>query len=353
MNITLEVAPKEKLGTYMGIMGAMTTLGPSLSVIVAGGLLSFFNWHVLLWVFAGLSFLCFLLGAFLLGNISKLTNPKLDTSSVVLIGIALVGILYAISTIFSGNSVIALIAAVVGVICLIGFIKRQKKLAEPLIDLRPLSVKPFAVGVLLNMISLIVIFAMNIVMPIFMQSALEASSFRASLTLFPAILLSCVISPIAGRLYDRHGARIILPLGFALIGIFTFALSICTGEKSFLLMAVLYIPVICGSALIIGPVQSFTLSNLEPQLNPFGITVMSTGFQIAGCIGASLFTGVYSTTTSAGMAKGSSLFEASSSGFMAAGMLAAAFALIGFLLAMHLRRYMTLKCHISNDTMKS
>ena len=33
MNITLEVAPREKLGTYMGIMGAMTTLGPSLSVI--------------------------------------------------------------------------------------------------------------------------------------------------------------------------------------------------------------------------------------------------------------------------------------------------------------------------------
>jgi len=28
MNITLEVAPREKLGTYMGIMGAMTTLGP-------------------------------------------------------------------------------------------------------------------------------------------------------------------------------------------------------------------------------------------------------------------------------------------------------------------------------------
>ena len=45
MNITLEVAPREKLGVYMGIMGAMTTLGPSLSVIAAGVLLSFFNWH--------------------------------------------------------------------------------------------------------------------------------------------------------------------------------------------------------------------------------------------------------------------------------------------------------------------
>lgn len=32
----------------------------------------------------------------------------------------------------------------------------------------------------------------------------------------------------------------------------------------------------------VGPVQSFTLSRLGPQLDPHGITVMNTGFQIAG-----------------------------------------------------------------------
>lgn len=45
MNITLEVAPREKLGAYMGIMGAMKTLGPSLSVIVSGLLLSVGSWR--------------------------------------------------------------------------------------------------------------------------------------------------------------------------------------------------------------------------------------------------------------------------------------------------------------------
>ena len=59
MNITLDAAPREKLGTFMGIMGAMTTLGASLSVIIAGFLLFIAGWRVLLWVFAGLSLLCF------------------------------------------------------------------------------------------------------------------------------------------------------------------------------------------------------------------------------------------------------------------------------------------------------
>lgn len=55
MNITLEVAPREKLGACMGIMGAMTTLGPSSSVILAGLILAVSPWQMLLWTFAGLS----------------------------------------------------------------------------------------------------------------------------------------------------------------------------------------------------------------------------------------------------------------------------------------------------------
>lgn len=327
MNITLEAAPKRKLGTYMGIMGAMTTLGPSSSVIAAGVLLAFFDWHVLLWVFAGLSFLCFLCGLFLLGNAAHLTHPKLDTLSVILIGLALIGILYGISTVFNGSILTALIAAALGILLLIVFIARQKKLKEPLINLKPLAVRAFSIGVVANMLSLIIIFAMNIVMPLFMQSVLGVSTLQASLTLFPAILLSCVISPIAGKIYDRHGAGLLLPLGFALLCIFSLGLIFGKETGSLILLAALYIPVICGSALIIGPVQSFALSHLKPELNPHGVTVMSTGFQIAGCIGSSLFSGVYSMTIAAGR-----------DGFAAAGILAAAFAATGFVLALVIRK---------------
>lgn len=152
------------------------------------------------------------------------------------------------------------------------------------------------------------------------------SALDASLTLFPAILLSCVVSPVAGRIYDRHGAKMLLPLGFALICIFTFALTFGNDMDSLTVMALMYIPVICGSALIIGPVQSFALSYLTPELNPHGVTVMSTGFQIAGCIGSSLFAGVYSVRGYA------------ADGFDASAVLAAVMALAGFVLAAAITR---------------
>ena len=326
MNITLEVAPKRKLGTYMGIMGAMTTLGPSSSVVVAGVLLTLFKWQALLWVFAVLSAICFICGFILLTNIAKLSHPKLDVLSVIEISLALIGILYGISTIFSGSIAVAAASAVIGIIFMVLFVKRQRALTEPLIDLRPISVKPFSVGVILNMISLIVIFAMNIIMPLFMQSVLGESALKASLTLFPAIVLSCIVSPIAGKIYDKRGLKILLPLGFALICLFSFGLIFGVKTTSLIIMAILYIPVICGSALIIGPVQSYALSFLAPEQNPHGVIVMSTGFQIAGCIGSSLFAGVYGLTSASG------------NGFTPTALLAVAFALVGFILALYLAR---------------
>ena len=338
MNITLEVAPREKLGTYMGIMGAMTTLGPSSSVILAGLILAVADWHMLLWTFAALSTLCFLAGAIILRDIAKLSHPHLDALSVALIGIALIGILYGISTVFSGSVVVALVAAIIGVIALVAFIKRQGKLAEPLINLEPLKIAPFAVGVVANMLSLIVIFAMNIIVPTFMQSILGTPALVASLTLFPAILCSCVVSPVAGRVFDKHGPGVLLPLGFACMAAFSVLTGIFIATANPIVLALIYIPVICGSALVIGPVQSFALSKLSYQLNPHGVTVMSTGFQIAGCIGSSVFTGVYAAVSAVTAAGGASAAQAATQGMVVTGCLVGAVALVGFIVALWIRR---------------
>ena len=204
------------------------------------------------------------------------------------------------------------------------FVRRQNQIPDPLIQLSPLKIRAFAIGVIINMISLLIIFAMNIVMPLFMQGGLQFTAFAASMVLFPAILLSCVISPLAGRIYDKQRAKLLLPIGFFLIGVFTLALGFANQLGGAALLAVLYIPVICGSALIIGPVQSFALSHLTPEQNPHGVTVMSTGFQIAGCIGSSVFVGMFGLYTSPG------------EGFRAVCLLAAVFAVIGLLSAVYI-----------------
>lgn len=47
MMIALTVAPRPKLGTFMGLMGAMTTLGPSVAILASGMILEFSSWRAL------------------------------------------------------------------------------------------------------------------------------------------------------------------------------------------------------------------------------------------------------------------------------------------------------------------
>ena len=337
MNITLEVAPREKLGTYMGAMGAMTTLGPSSSVLISGLLLSTFSWRSLLWVYLGLALACLLLGAFLLRDVATLTHPRLDVASVIMVSFGFVGIFYGISTAFSGSLPIAAGAIIIGGVFLTLFVRRQGTLEQPLIDLRPLTSKAFSIGVLINVATLLIMFAMNIIIPMFMQDVLGMPSLTAALVLFPAIALSCVLSPIAGKLSDKHGPMGLLLTGFALITVFTITLSILISTAPVWVLALAYMPVIGGCALIIGPVQGFALSKLAPELAPHGVTIMSTGFQIAGCLGSSLITGIYAGVTLSGITTGAEVTVAASAGFLGAGLVTAGFAIVGIALALWLR----------------
>lgn len=237
----------------------------------------------------------------------------------------------------------ALCSIALGIILIICFVLRQGKLENPLVNLQPLRTPAFSIGVLLNMIALVVMFAMNIIIPTFMQSVLGIESLTASLTLFPAILLSCIASPIAGRIFDKHGIRMLLPIGFFLVAAFSVATSLFIGTGNALLLAALYIPVICGCALIIGPVQSFALSHLSHEISPHSVTVMSTGFQTAGCLGSSVFTGIYAGVMAKSAASGADAFAAGTHAFLIAGCAAGALALTGFPFALKETRFETKK----------
>ena len=333
MNITLAVSPREKLGLNMGIMAAMTTLGPSLAIVLSGVLLTFAPWTTLMWVFGGLAFLVLLAGAIILRTVADLGRPKLDVPSFLLVAVGLVGILYGVSSAFGGSPLYAAIAGVVGLIALWLFVVRQRRIEHPLINLKPFSNASFVFGVLMTMLGLAFVFAMNVVIPLFLQGAHGISPLGASLTLAPGILLTVVMGPIAGRLFDRHGGRWSLPLGFLVMAVFVTLVGVAAGYTSILLFAVLYVPAVLATAFVIGPSQTFALGSLDRDTAPHGVTVVSTSFQIAGSVGTSLAAGIYGALTTAKINAGDDEFDAMLTGFYGAVGFVVVASLIGALLA--------------------
>lgn len=338
MNITLAVAPRHKLGLAMGVMAAMTTLGPSTAIVASGMLLTIAPWSTLMWVFGGLAALVMIAGALFLRNVADLSRPRLDIASFLLIALGLVGLLYGVSTVFEGSVLVATCAIAAGVAALIGFAARQNRIENPLLDLRPFRNAGFVLGVAMTMLGLFFVFAMNVVIPIFLQTAKEMTPLGASLTLAPGILLTVALGPIAGRLFDRHGGRIMIPVGYLVMAVFVLLVGVVAGGPSVLLFGLLYVPAVLATAFIIGPAQTFALSRLDHETASHGVTVVSTSFQIAGCMGTSLGIGVYGALDHFGLGAGQNVAEASLTGFRGSVLLVVLTSLIGIVLAIRAGR---------------
>ena len=333
MNITLAVSPREKLGLNMGIMAAMTTLGPSLAIVLSGVLLTVAPWTTLMWVFGGLTLLVLLAGAIILRTVVDLGRPVLDVPSFLLVAVGLIGILYGVSAAFSGSALYAGVSVIIGLLAMWAFVVRQRRIEHPLIDMRPFSNRAFVLGVSMTMLGLVFVFAMNVIIPLFLQSAHEISPLGASLTLAPGILLTVVAGPVAGRLFDRHGGRWSIPLGFLVMAVFVTGVGVAAGYTSILLFGLLHIPAVLATALVIGPSQTFALSNLDRETAPHGVTVVSTSFQIAGCVGTSLAAGVYGAVSAANTSAGVGRVESLLTGFRSAVGVVVVVSLIGIALA--------------------
>lgn len=333
MNITLAMSPREKLGMNMGIMAAMTTLGPSLAIVLSGVLLTVAPWTTLLWVFGVLALVVLVAGAVVLRDVAELGRPVLDTASFLLVALGLVGVLYGVSAAFGGSALYAGVSGVVGLVSLWAFVLRQRRIEHPLIDLRPFASTPFVLGVLMTMLGLVFVFAMNVVIPLFLQSGHGMAPLGASLALAPGILLTVFMGPVAGRMFDRKGGRWSIPAGFLVMAMFVTLVGVAAGYSSIVLFAVLYIPAVLATAFVIGPSQTFALSHLDRETSAHGVTIVSTSFQIAGCVGTSLAAGLYGALTTANINAGRGEFDSLLTGFHGAVALVAAVSVIGIVLA--------------------
>ncbi len=333
MNLTLLVAPQGKLGTYMGVVSAVTLLGPACGPIAGGMLLSVASWHVLFWVFAGLTVLAIVVNAAFVGSFEELTHPRLDVASVALITLALLGVMYGISTVFSGNRAVALGSAVVGVACGVAFVARQRGLAEPLLDLRPFSDRGFVCGVVVVFVAFMAVFAMNILLPLFMQNALGFTALDAALTLLVPCLSSVFFAPLAGRCYDRFGLARSLPVAFLVMAAFLLLMSRVAPVAGAVALAAVYLPILAGCNFSVGPAQSFALDRLSDELHPHGVTVCYAAIQVAGCVGSSLYVGVMSGVEQGLLSQGAPTAEAVTRGFSASCLVAFVVALVGLAFA--------------------
>lgn len=297
MNTVLVVTPPQKRGSIMGLCGAAITLGPALGPTFAGIVLQFASWHLLFIVLIPIIILTMIFGSIYLVNLSAVTKPKMDFISIILSSLGFGGLIYGMSSVSgAGNIKIVALTFTIGIISLILFCKRQLSLKEPILDIRAFKYPLFLIGIVLVMVSMMTIFTMAVMLPMFLQGGLKTTTFVAAMTLLPATLISGVITPLAGKLYDKIGMKVLIPVGFAVILVPLFILSKANTDTSITKIIVLFIILDIGIALTMSTSQTTALNPLPKEAYPHGVAILNTLQQLAAAIGSSLFIGIMSVS---------------------------------------------------------
>ncbi len=289
-NTVLILIPPEKRGATMGMVTLVVMFAPTIAPVIMGFLMGYVDWH---WFFV-LVLICFIViaiaGISFLTNVTEVGYPKLDFPSVILAAIGFGGVIISLGGMGdNGLSLSVIIPLIVGIISLIIFATRQLTMEHPMLDLRTFKYPFFSIGIVITMTNVMIVFAMVIILPIYLQSALGITSLMASLVLLPGGILNSILSLVSGRIYDGHGPKLVISSGLAIMCISMVLLSFLSVSTLLTVIVLLLICFFIGTGLVMAPNQTHTLGNLPPQSYASGSAIMTTLQQVGGAIGSALF----------------------------------------------------------------
>ncbi|MGB3761925.1 MAG: MFS transporter [Ornithinimicrobium sp.] len=191
--------------------------GAALGPIIGGFLLEHFWWGSVFLINAPIMLLL-LVSAFFLLPESRNANPgPFDLFSAALSIAGILPLVYGLKSIGSeGVSLVALVMMALGGGLLWVFVRRQRQLSEPLLDIGLFTDRVFSVAVLTNLLSTFSIIGLLFFLPQYLQVVVGLSPLRAGIWMMPLAVGTIVGSLAAPRLARMVGLRMIIGGGMLL-----------------------------------------------------------------------------------------------------------------------------------------
>lgn len=292
--IILTIYPAEKRGTAMGWYGLSVGAAPVLAPSLAGFLIDHMSWRMIFVLTAVVMFAGLIMAAAVFSDVLETKKKDFDITSFALSIFAFGGITLGIGNISSRGITDPLCFAplAIGIITSLIFIRRQLSLKEPFLELRTLRSRQFSLSVIGSMLLYLVMMGSSVIMPLYVQTIRGYSASISALVVLPGSLAMAIVSPFAGRIYDRVGMKKLFITGAACMLASNLGMAFLPADSP-LLLAALYNLIRCISiGCLLMPFVTWGISGIDSSMTAHGTALLTSLRTTAGAIGAALFTGI-------------------------------------------------------------
>lgn len=304
MTTVLNVVPEHERGRMMGRMSIVIAVAPAIGPTVSGLILEIANnnWHALFDTMLPLGLIVLVVGVILVPNIEENSAKPIDILSVFLSAGAFGPLVYALSRVGAEFSLIDGILCAAGIVLLVLFIMRQRRLAprnRALLDLRTFRTKSFTLSTTILTFGFMLMFGVIIILPLYLN--LRGVDVKTiGLIVMPGPLIMGLMGPAVGRLFDTYGPRPLAIPGSIILALGLFGLGFISASTPLWWIVACHIVFEIGLGLLFTPLFTFGLGDLPKNLYPDGSAILNTLQQVAGAVGTALFVAL-STVIAAGL----------------------------------------------------
>jgi len=224
MAMIYRMVPRDKIGSGMGIFGIALLVAPAIGPTLGGYLVEYVEWRWIFTINLPIGVIGMLLALFVLPEFQSKHPGRLDVGGAVTSAAALFCLLLALTKGadwgWGDERTVLLFCA--SFFSFVLFIYLELTSDNPLLDLRVFRYPSFTLANLTIIVTMIGMFSGLFFLPLFLQSIRGIGAMETGLLMMPGALVSGLMMPIIGRLFDRIGARPLVVAGLVLMAFITF-----------------------------------------------------------------------------------------------------------------------------------
>ncbi len=287
--LILLIFPREKRGSAMGVVGLVIAFAPAVGPSLSGVLVDGVGWRALFLLVAIVSVIVIVSSAVLLKDQGPFEKATFDKLSVVVLAVGITCLLYGLSTFASSATIVVPIALMaIGAVFVVVFVRRQLALETPLLEVRVLKARRFRTITCIVPFLQAALVGAGVIFPIYIQSILGYSATVSGLMMLPGAVVGAACGLFAGKIFDRHGVRVVTLAGGALLAASGAGMVLFGMDSSIPFVVCINMSMAISLQLLTTPLNTWGVNSLENRVIQHGNALLNTLNQVGAAFGTAL-----------------------------------------------------------------
>jgi EmrB/QacA subfamily drug resistance transporter len=295
--ILLTIYPEEKRGSVMGWYGLSIGAAPVIAPVLAGIILDTLGWQMIFIIPTIIMLISFTFAIFVFEDVLKNVNNKFDTLSFILSVFAFGLITLGIGNITNYSLTNILIILTVGFIAASMFVYRQLNLKHPFLEVKTLKQREFRLSVIGGMLLYLVMMGSSVILPLYIQTTLGYSAITSSFVSMPGSLAMAIVSPFAGKIYDKMGMKSLFVVGSVSMMLSNIGMFLININTPLFIIAFYNIVRCISVGCLLMPLVTWGTQYIESEKTAHATALLTSLRTVSGAIGTALFVGIMTFAT--------------------------------------------------------